>query len=162
MQEVNWVLIGVLAVLILFMIHGYQKGFIRLSISMVSLIITIGLSAVITGYVSEYIQKLTPVKDEWKAGILGFLLSFIIITIIIKFTVMSLDVIANLPIIKGINKTAGILLGLAQALVLIWIVFLGVELFSGKEISGMFMDYISQNEFLKFLYDQNIIMKLIA
>lgn len=162
MQETNWVLIGVLVVLALFMIHGYQKGFIRLAVSMVSLIITIGLSAVITGYVSEYIQRFTPVKDEWKAGILGFLLAFIIITIIIKFTVMSLDVIANLPIIKGINKTAGILLGLAQALILIWIIFLGIDLFSGREISGILMDYVNRNDFLKFLYDQNILMKLIA
>lgn len=161
MRELNWLLIGVLTVLILFIIHGYQKGFIRLSISMVSLVVTVGLSVVITGYTSEYIRKLTPVKDEWKAGILGFLLSFLVITIVLKVTVLSLDAIANLPIIKGLNKAAGALLGLVQALAVIWLVFLALELCSGNETHNFFMSCVNKSEFLRFLFQENIIRKLL-
>lgn len=161
-QKINWVLVGVLAVLALFTIRGYRKGFLRRVVSMFSLVITIGLSAVLTDCTTAYIVRYTSINDEWEARLLGFLLSFLIITVALRLTVMSLDAIAHLPVIKGVNKLAGALLGLAEALIAIWVVFLAADLFSDTEPARLFMAYVDQSDFLRFLYKENLILKILA
>ena len=55
---------------------------------------------------------------------ISFLLSFIISAIVIRLLSYILNVLTNLPVIKGVNKIAGGVVGGAKCIIFIWIGFL--------------------------------------
>ncbi len=105
-------------------------------------------------YVAKYLSK-TIIK------IMSFFITFIIITIFLRMTFFTLDIIANLPVIKGVNKLAGLGVGLVQGVLIIWIAFFVVILFAGDDISIMLYSQIDANPFLKVLFDYNMILNYI-
>ena len=105
-------------------------------------------------YVGAYIAKLI-------INALAFLLSFVIVWTAIRAVLLALDVVTKLPILHGINKLAGGGLGLVYGVVLVWIAFLLVTILCNGELGRKFFGLISENQFLLFLYNQNIIMKIV-
>lgn len=91
---------------------------------------------------------------------ISFAISFVIITIVLRTTVFTLDIIANLPIIKGINQYAGLLLGAGEGLIIIWIFFLLVTIMGNTEFGTMINKYIEDSTFLSFIYNNNYFYKL--
>lgn len=93
--------------------------------------------------------------------ILTAVVLFFIISVVLKIIIYILDVVSWLPIIGGINRVAGAVLGLAMALIFIWIVFLVFTLLyttpAGEEIFAQ----INGNAFLRFLYQNNYILKIL-
>lgn len=92
--------------------------------------------------------------------ILSFTVAFIIISIILRATVFTLDIIANLPVIKGINRYAGLAFGLAQGLVIVWIGFLIITIFSTTEFGEPLYSFIQKSQILLFLYNNNFLLQL--
>lgn len=105
-------------------------------------------------YVGAYIAKLI-------INALAFLLSFVIVWTAIRAILLALDVVTKLPILHGINKLAGGGLGLIYGIVLVWIAFLLVTILCNGELGRRFFGLISENPFLLFLYNQNVIMKIV-
>ncbi|MCI8327806.1 MAG: CvpA family protein [Lachnospiraceae bacterium] len=60
----NWLLIVVLAILIIYIIYGYCKGMLRVLYSMLSLIITIVFVAWATPYISKMIEENTQIYQK--------------------------------------------------------------------------------------------------
>lgn len=93
--------------------------------------------------------------------ILTAVVLFFIISVVLKIIIYILDVVSWLPIIGGINRVAGAVLGLAMALIFIWIVFLVFTLLyttpAGEEIFAQ----INGNAFLRFLYQNNYILNIL-
>lgn len=92
---------------------------------------------------------------------LAYLLSFVIIWTAIRAILLALDVVTMLPILHGINKLAGGVLGIVYGVVLVWVAFLLVTILCNGELGRQFFTLISDNPFLLFLYNQNVIMKII-
>ena len=105
-------------------------------------------------YVGAYLAKLI-------INALAYLLSFVIVWTAIRAILIALDVVTKLPILHGINKLAGGGLGLAYGVVLVWIAFLLVTILCNGELGRQFFGLISENPFLLFLYNQNVIMKVV-
>ena len=57
----NWLLIGILIFMLICTINGYRKGFIRLAVSFVFVIITIALVRMVTPYLGSFLEQHTPV-----------------------------------------------------------------------------------------------------
>ena len=74
---------------------------------------------------------------------------------------MTLDVIANLPVIHGINQMLGLLLGAVQALAIVWIAFLVITIFSGTAIGKLLMEMIEKSILLGKLYDMNVFLNFL-
>lgn len=91
---------------------------------------------------------------------MSFALAFIVITFVLRTTVFTLDIIANLPIIKGINQYAGLILGAAEGLVIVWILFLVVTIIGNTQLGTMMTKYIDESQFLSFIYNYNFFFKL--
>lgn len=93
--------------------------------------------------------------------ILTAVVLFFVISAALKIVMYILDVVSWLPIIGGINRIAGAALGLVMALIFIWIVFLVFTLLyttpAGEEIFAQ----INGNAFLRFLYQNNYILKIL-
>lgn len=92
---------------------------------------------------------------------LSYLLAFVIIWTAIRAILLALDVVTMLPILHGINKLAGGVLGIVYGVVLVWVAFLLVTILCNGELGHQFFALISDNPFLLFLYNQNVIMKII-
>ena len=92
---------------------------------------------------------------------LAYLLSFLIVWTAIRAILLALDVVTKLPLLHGINRLAGGVLGLVYGIVLVWIAFLLVTILCNGDLGSQFFGLISENPFLLFLYNQNVIMKIV-
>lgn len=94
-------------------------------------------------------------------NIISFVVTWLIVASFIWLAVMTLDVIANLPIIHGVNQMLGLVLGAGQALVIVWIAFLAITVFSSTAIGKQLMEMIEKNVLLNQLYNGNVFLKLL-
>ena len=93
--------------------------------------------------------------------ILTAVVLFLVISVVLKIITYILDVVSWLPIIGGINRAAGAVLGLAMALIFIWIVFLVFTLLYTTSAGEEIFTQINANAFLRFLYQNNYILKIL-
>lgn len=225
----NELLAVVLVILAAGTIHGYYKGFIKIIISFLSLILTIWLVSVVTPYISSYLIENTElyqgVRNQVKEAfsednarydnsieenqirtinsyqvpdimkdtlisnnnesvyqslmvsvfedyissfvakiilnVLAFVCTFLMITIFLRMTFFTMEALSRLPVIKGLNKIAGLLLGLTEGVLIVWVIFLAATMFAGNEIGARFFTMVSQNGFLSFLYNYNMLLMII-
>ncbi|MBO5158883.1 MAG: CvpA family protein [Lachnospiraceae bacterium] len=92
---------------------------------------------------------------------LAYLITFVIVWTALRAVLLAMDIVTMLPVLHGINKLAGGVLGLAVGIVLVWIVFLLVTILCNGDLGRSFFALISANPFLLFLYNQNVIMKIV-
>ena len=59
----NWLLIIVAIVFIVCVVVGYARGFLKFGLSLLSTVLTLVIVAFLSPYVSEALEKYTPVDD---------------------------------------------------------------------------------------------------
>lgn len=92
---------------------------------------------------------------------MAYLISFVIIWTAIKAVLIALDIVTKLPLLHGINKLAGGILGLVQSIVLTWVIFLLGAVLCNGALGQRFIELIYENAFLTLLYNYNFIMKIV-
>lgn len=103
-------------------------------------------------YVSGYIAYIA-------VNAVGFVFSFLFVMLILSVIFGVLDIMAKLPVIHGINKIAGCLLGLAEGLVIVWIGCILLTIFGSTDLGQETFRLISQDAILGFLYNNNLLLK---
>ncbi|MCI5700131.1 MAG: CvpA family protein [Lachnospiraceae bacterium] len=93
--------------------------------------------------------------------ILVFLISFIAASIILKVITNILDLFANLPILGGINRLGGFMLGIISGLLYLWVFFLLITLFGGTEVGAYLLKEIAGDKLLDYLYENNLLMQFL-
>ncbi len=90
-----------------------------------------------------------------------FLVVALFINIGLALLCETLDIISKLPLINGLNKTAGLLAGLLHGIIVVWIgcIFLTV-LSSTKWVQTVF-ELINESTFLSTVYNNNLLLKFI-
>lgn len=91
----------------------------------------------------------------------GFVLLFAVVYILIKLVVRWLDLIARLPILSGMNKIAGALLGGIQGLLFLWILCLVLTACSGTAWGMSLIRQVEASKWLSFLYENNFLNALV-
>lgn len=91
-----------------------------------------------------------------------FILVMLIVMIILGVVSRALDIISKLPIINGLNKTTGLLVGIIHGIVMVWIGFIILTMFSSTSIGKNMFLLISESQFLTVLYDNNLLLKYIT
>lgn len=107
-----------------------------------------------TEYIGNYLSNVI-------VSLMGFVLLFFIVHIAIRIIMKTLDIVARLPILSGLNKVAGALLGGVQGLLYLWV---GCLILTACSSAGWAMALIRQIEassWLSFLYHYNIVSKLV-
>ncbi|ROR23608.1 colicin V production protein [Mobilisporobacter senegalensis] len=93
---------------------------------------------------------------------LSFILTFLIINIALFLISNTLDLISKLPIINGLNKSAGFIIGLIHGLVVIWVLCILLTCFGGSEWGGDIYKLINESSFLMMIYDNNLLLSVIT
>lgn len=104
-------------------------------------------------YLSSYIMEMI-------VSAVSYILVFLIVYVLLHIFMGWLDLVARLPVISGINQIAGAVLGLAQALLLIWIAGVVLTIFSTTSWAQAVFDQIAISPLLTFLYNNNILARL--
>lgn len=88
-----------------------------------------------------------------------FVVSFVVVFIVVKIVFSLINLISKLPVINQVNKLAGILAGLVEGVVVVWIFFAVVTMLGSTEFGRSVFEQVNANGFLAFLYNNNLIMK---
>ena len=92
---------------------------------------------------------------------IGYIISFLIAILIIKVILYAVDILTGLPVINFVNAVGGMLLGIVQALLWIWIFFIVITVLCNTLPGQIVMEQIDSSEILKTLYDKNLLMNVI-
>lgn len=92
---------------------------------------------------------------------LVYILVFIIVKIILRMFAFLVNKIDDIPYIDDISEIGGAVIGAMASLASIWLFFLLLVPFSGSEFGKLCYSCINQSAFLRFLYDNNLLMNWI-
>lgn len=224
----NWLFFVIIGFIALWTFRGYKKGFIRMIMSFVFLLLTLFLSAMLTPYISDFLQEKTPIYEytqmkcadtidnylltggektddqiaaiqnlglpgplesvltannntttysllaatnvseyvggylaKWIINTITYIIVFILIGIILKIISHTMKAVDRVPVINQFNKILGMILGLTQAVLTVWIFFLIITVFASTGFGLNMLRMINENMVLSLLYDTNILMKII-
>lgn len=104
-------------------------------------------------YVSGYLAKAV-------INGISFLVSFVLATLLIRILTYALNIIACLPVLRGINRIAGALVGGAKGVLFLWIAFVMITVLCNTSFGSSVLKLIEQDMVLNYLYSQNILMKI--
>lgn len=107
------------------------------------------------GYVNGYITTLA-------INAISFLITYVVVTILLYAVCAALNIISKLPIINGLNKTAGLLVGLFEGLLVIWMLCIVLTAFSSTEAAQKLYELIQESQFLSCLYNNNLLLRCIT
>jgi len=91
-----------------------------------------------------------------------FLLIMLIITIGLATLCVALNVISKLPIINGLNKTAGLFAGLLHGIIIIWIGCIFLTMLSSTSLGQKMFLLINESPLLGTIYNNNLLLKFVT
>ena len=109
--------------------------------------------------VSKYMELIVdkmqfPDSIAQKADVIVFVIVFLTVRILFIVT----KVIEKIPVLKDVNKLMGLLLGIAEGLIVVWLIFALVTACSRFDWAASALADIGSNGLLSFIYDHNLIM----
>lgn len=224
----NFLLIVTGSIVLISMIVGMARGFIKIAASLAATIITIALVMFLSPYVSKAILKMTPLEQTVQkkcvkllagagmgeipreqqitaienanlpevfremllennnseiyqslgvtnfgeyagtylakvaADFIGFLLTMLVVTIIVRSIVYTLGLIGDLPVIGGLNRIAGGVLGVGIAVIIVWVLFIVITLMYNTSVGKMCFENIRSSRLLTYLYENNMLMDFVT
>lgn len=152
----NFMVIGAFAILAICIVVGHIKGIIGELTSVVALVLSIAGMALFVVLIDHSLDR--EFGDALMAGV--FLLVFIILVQLIKVLIGAIKIFSKLPIINGMNKLLGTILGIVEGLLIVWmlIIVLGQYNINGK--SAEYIAMLDENSFTAFLARINPLVHL--
>lgn len=102
-------------------------------------------------YIGGYLAKII-------ANILGFLVTILIVMILVRTFMFVFNIIGKLPVIGGVNRIAGGILGLGTGLIIVWVVMIAVSLLYNTNFGQAALTDIENSKILTYLYEHNMLM----
>ncbi len=84
----------------------------------------------------------------------------IVLMLVVGIIGIQLKLISKLPVLKQVNGLAGGAVGIIIGLLVVWIFFIGVTMFSNFAFSIAILDEIQNSKILTFIYDKNLLIQL--
>jgi len=152
---VNVTLLCVVVLALSMMIRGYNQGMMKELTGLAALIAGLGVLALGIMLFSSFLD------GEMTNTIYSVILLVLFVAAygIVKFILRSAKAVSSLPILSFFDSVLGIAVGLCQAVVIIWIVFLlCAHNYLGPVTSYIQRD-ISDSTILKLLYEYNFFIR---
>lgn len=91
----------------------------------------------------------------------GFFVTFLVAAVGVALLCFVLNILSKLPVLHQINTLAGAAFGALEGLVILWIGFVAITMLGSTVFGQSCMAMISESEILSFLYDSNILSKIL-
>lgn len=105
-------------------------------------------------YVSAYLAKTA-------VNAMSFLAMVVIFWIAFQIVLWFADIIGRIPVIKGINKLAGAMVGFIESVIITWIFFFVVIVFIGNDFGTKMLYMVERSAFLRLLFNSNILLAIL-
>lgn len=152
-MDINILFLIVTVVFIVGAIGGWKQGLIEGVIGLISCILGLCVLAAAAAGIESFMQK-----SYVRVGIALVVLAIISIAYkVVKIILDAFKLLRAIPIGKFADKLAGIALGLAEALFVVWIAFFIMDNITVMNINGWVFNQIAGNNILTSLYNANII-----
>ena len=93
---------------------------------------------------------------------IAFVITLVLAIIGLALLCKTLDLLAKLPVLRQINTITGLAAGIAEGVLLVWVLFAILTMFAGSEFGKDALAMIGENPLLDFLYKNNMVSKFIA
>ena len=127
--------------------HFLQNMIEGSDIELLDALRVLGMENAVSGYLADEILR-------WAA----FLIALLLAGVLIRGILFSLGIVSHLPILHGLNKTAGLVLGFAEGVVLVWIFFLVITVCASTQAGGQLLKMTAQSSILSWLYRNNLLL----
>ena len=104
---------------------------------------------------------LTPVVNGI-IGILGFVVTVIILRVAMVIVEFALGIVTKLPLIGPMDTLLGIACGAGKGLIWCWVILAVVSVLAFTGVNTEFASYISESKLLTWLQDNNLLLNLIV
>lgn len=111
--------------------------------------------------VSTFRDYVTHLIADIILNVAAFIVSVVLVQLVLWLVITVLNILAKIPVIRFVNRMAGLALGLAQGLLLIWFLFLILSLFAGTGPGMYLMSLVRESKYLYELYDANLFMRVV-
>ena len=92
---------------------------------------------------------------------IAYLVIMVVVSIVLRIVVAATGLIRRLPVIKQADKLGGLIVGLIEGIVVVWIFFTVVTAISGTQTASNILVQIHGNVILESLYNCNPITRLL-
>lgn len=157
----NGLLIVVVIAFIWRMAAGYQHGMVKELKAFITFLVSAVSIALICKTINAYLHESG--MEIWISILLLIVLG--IGFKVLKLVFFSAETISKLPVIHLADKIAGIVMGAVEIVVLLWAFFLVLDLLYHFQLgifSKMAAAYIKDSGLLTYLYDHNILKKMLV
>ena len=127
--------------------HFLQNRIEGSDIELLDALRVLGMENAVSGYLADEILR-------WAA----FLIALLLAGVLIRGILFSLGIVSHLPILHGLNKTARLVLGFAEGVVLVWIFFLVITVCASTRAGGQLLKMTAQSSILSWLYRNNLLL----
>ena len=104
-------------------------------------------------YIAQYLARMA-------VNGISFLISLLMSTIMVRSITWMLNLVTRLPVLHGMNKVAGALLGAVKFLIVIWIIFLALTIVCNTKAGEAALQIIKKDCILSFIYDRDILIRI--
>lgn len=111
--------------------------------------------------IQELASNVGTVMAEKVIVLIGYFSTFVVVFVALRILAFLLDIIGHLPLINGINKMTGLVAGLAEGLVVVWILGIGLTLVGTTELGQSAALCIQESKFLSVVYGYNLLQELV-
>lgn len=106
-------------------------------------------------YVSSYLAMLI-------INAISMVITFFVVFIIFQIIIVLANIVTELPIINGINKIGGSIIGISEGVIIVWVLFIILTSMSGSELGEKLFKQINENQLLSFFYNNNLLLRFIT
>lgn len=171
-------------------LDGYRKGLVKKGISLGASLLTLAVVYFASPYVAQFIEGILPnmFSLETLAGtdsdiyrmlylsgfgeaaeeyvysfvsrVLALVITYMVVRILLKTMVLSLELMVKVPGLSLLNRLLGSAFGLLQQLLVLWMIFLVLAIFSHTGWGESLCELIRQSMCMEYLYEHNILLLL--
>ena len=152
----NYTLIIVLAIIVLSAVHGFRKGMTKEVTNLISWTVTLFVMSLI-------IMLYTSLKsDEVGNSIYSIIILVAVILIygVVKIFLKSAKILSGLPIFKTVDRLLGIIVGIAEGFLLVWLLYVINEGGALGEFGEMMRTDTARSEILSYIYKYNYLIRI--
>ena len=107
---------------------------------------------------SEYISaNLTTIIIK----VLSYILLFIVIYLLIRLILRLCNVINHIPVIGGVNRILGAVIGFAEGILFLWLLCLAVQMLAATDIGIAAQQAINESKILTYIFEHNYLMEIV-
>lgn len=92
---------------------------------------------------------------------LSYLLTIFVVLLLVLIALALSHVLSGIPVVGGLDKAGGLVFGVAQAVLCIWIAMVLITFLSAFSVASQMLEMVHDSKALTYLYDKNIFLKIV-